>query len=110
MMTIERNATWPNIILEHVSEIPLHVQIGYVVIIMDIKDKFTETHTIVEQYDNDPYSGQLGIDTPLAHALMGKTQGDVATVSCQETYQVQIISIIDPLSSPENSELLTEVF
>ncbi len=53
----------------------------------------TEQYTIVGSVEADPLNGRISNESPLANALLGKTQGEIVLVKVAKPYKVKIMSI-----------------
>ncbi len=55
------------------------VEFGSVVTVSDGKKE--RIYSIVSQYESDPYTGKLSVESPIGLALLGKRVGDVVTIT-----------------------------
>ena len=52
--------------------------------VVEIKNDKTFTYTIVGPVEADPLNGKISDESPIGEALMGKKEGDTATVTTQK--------------------------
>lgn len=71
------------------------VSIGTSVKIKFIEDNETEIYTVVGRTEADPFENKISNESPIAQAILGKKNGDVATVKCDAgDYDVKIVEIL----------------
>ena len=70
------------------------VSIGNIVEIEYVADKEKETYSIVGSTEADPFENKISNESPIAKAILGKKQGEVAKVTSPNgEYEVKIIKI-----------------
>lgn len=70
------------------------VAIGKTVLVQEVGTNDKDTYHIVGAAGADIFSGKISNESPIAHALIGKKTGDLATIeSSAGSYQVEIISV-----------------
>ena len=70
------------------------VSFGSVVTIKYMDDNEEETYTIVGTSEVDPFDNKISNESPLAKAIMGKKEGETATVNAEAgSYEVKILKI-----------------
>ena len=70
------------------------VSFGSVVTIKYLDDNEEETYTIVGTSEVDPFDNKISNESPLAKAIMGKSEGEKATVVAEAgNYEVKILKI-----------------
>ena len=70
-----------------------NVRIGSTVTIENISTKSQETYTIVGTLEADPFSGKVSNQSPIAMAILGLKEGEIATVKAPSKYQVKVVKI-----------------
>lgn len=70
------------------------VAISKTVLVQEVGTNDKDTYHIVGAAGADIFSGKISNESPIAHALIGKKTGDLATIeSPAGSYQVEIISV-----------------
>ena len=70
------------------------VAIGKTVLVQEVGTNDKDTYHIVGAAGADIFSGKISNESPIAHALIGKKTGDLATIeSPAGSYQVEISSV-----------------
>lgn len=70
------------------------VSIGTTVTIKYLDENEEETYTIVGTSEVDPFANKISNESPLAKAILGLKEKEIATVVCEAgNYQVEVIKI-----------------
>ena len=70
------------------------VSIGNTVCVEYLEDKEKDTYTIVGSTEADPFENKISNESPIAQAIIGKKEGEIAKVASPNgEYEVKIISI-----------------